>query len=186
MEKFLKWLKTVESLETYVLSESILDYLREFDEITEPYEYILFIEGKVEGRTIVFEREPLVPPQGLGEKHVTPFWIPRDGFWGIIHKHPYPFVRFSGPDQTYTHMHPFAVAFLWCGGHIVQAMHEDRVIPSERIKIANIPLLETNLPEKFEFEEEEVPFPLIWDKRVKIETKYFLIQERSKVLWMDK
>ncbi|OAG26672.1 MPN domain-containing protein [Thermodesulfatator autotrophicus] len=186
MEKFLKWLEVVENLETYILAEPILEYLRKFDEITDPNEYVLYVEGRLEGRSLIFDREPLVPPQHLHEKAVMPFWVPHDGFWGFIHKHPYPFIRFSGPDQSYTHMYPFAVAFLWCGGHIVQAIYRDMVIAQEKVKILDMPLKNTNLPEKFEFKEKEIAFPLIWDKRVKLETKYFSIEKRNKVMWIDK
>ncbi len=163
MNKVEKWLSVSESIEEYLLNEKILDTARNLDQKLKDYEFIFYIEGEIDGNRLFFNKEAIIPPQTISPDYVIPYWIPSNGFWGIVHKHPEPFIHFSGLDRIYTSTYPFSICFLWCGGHLVEAMYMD-----DKIDLKNIRYIKGSL-DKSEINEDivvrnQVELPFLCDK----------------------
>ena len=184
VEEIEKWIQFSQTVSRYVINEKILEYIRLIDEKCKDYEFVLYLEGDPQGNELIFNKKPIIPPQTIHHDYVTPYWTPSGGYWGLVHKHPEPFIRFSGNDQIYTHMYPFSVSFLWCGGHLVQIMFFDKKIPLEKIHIISGQQLEKTIIKDFIIIKDEVELPFICDPYF-LDNRNLCIENKNWILKID-
>lgn len=164
------WLNRCKNIKKVIIPTMLIEKCKRYDVLLEDREFILFAECEYNDGLLTIKNEPLLYPQIITYNDVTPLWIPRNGDWALIHKHPYPFIRFSGTDEIYIYRYPLTISMLWCGGHVVCLENLNGKLPIGKLEIrnysVNFPLSEKVLTEPMaELLDNEW---IIFDKRLNV------------------
>lgn len=171
MEKIESWLNTIQNIEAIILPDNLRDKLERYDELLGNNEYNLFCKVKIKDGYLIPDSEPIVYPQEIDYMFVRPLWLPHDGYWMLIHKHPCPFIRFSGNDAVYFNTYPFIMSILWCCGTFICGQNMAKKIDVKNIIEREIKGLKPAI-EGWQLESKPEWFPIISDKRIPLDLSW--------------